>query len=127
MATMMRVGCGVSTLLALALIAGCVADSSPSDPASPVGQWGSDEPSEPGIAFASDGTYTGSDSCNGHGGSWRDDGGTIYLDGYMTAMMCLDGGDQWIAGTRTFIVRGDVLHGFDDNGDPTGTLRRSGD
>lgn len=124
--------------LATAALTGCAASHSgehtrtnpestlvlpPGDTESPVGEWGSSEPDEAGIAFAADGSYTGNDSCNAHGGRWSEDDGVIVLsERSMTAMMCSDGRDQWIAVTRTFVVENGVLQGFDEHGNPTGSL-----
>lgn len=95
----------------------------PGDTESPVGEWGSSEPDEAGIAFAADGSYTGNDSCNAHGGRWSEHDGVIVLsERFMTAMMCSDGRDQWIAITRAFVVENGALHGFDEHGNPTGSL-----
>lgn len=133
---------GLASVAAVALAAvaltGCVASHSadrasprpestlvlpPGNTESPVGRWGSSEPDEPGIAFAADASYSGNDSCNGHGGRWSERDGVIVLrERIMTAMMCNDGRDQWIAATRTFVVKDGVLHGFDEHGNPTGSL-----
>lgn len=95
----------------------------PADTESPVGQWGSSEPDEAGIVFAADGSYSGNDSCNGHSGRWNEEDGVIVLnERIMTAMMCIDNRDQWIALTRAFVVENGVLHGFDEHGNPTGSL-----
>lgn len=101
------------------------------DPAvssTPVGAWGEpDAPDRPSLVIDADGSFTGSDSCNRLGGSWREENGTVLLeDTFMTTMACLDERDQWLSSARTLVVEGDELKGFDEAGTPIGTLSRAG-
>lgn len=93
---------------------------------SPVGMWGEDTKGSPYLEFLEDGTLSGSDGCNGIGGTYTDSDGTITVElGFSTLKACV-GVDTWLRDISTASVDGDALAVFDTEGSRIGTLTRAG-
>ncbi|MDT0163969.1 META domain-containing protein [Actinotalea sp. AC32] len=97
-----------------------------------VGRWVADAPvadDEPHVDLTADGTYTGSDGCNGAGGRWGlgADGRFLATSGPMTAIGC-DGAPvpTWVATARRAGMDGESLVLLDADGGELGRLSRSG-
>lgn len=76
------------------------------------------------LAFRDDGTLGGNDGCNTLFGEWsptRD--GAVVEQLASTLIFCM-GVDTWLSGADRFVVDGDRLHVFDDQGTELGTLHR---
>jgi hypothetical protein len=86
-------------------------------------------PTSPFVAFAEDGSWTGSDGCNGTGGRWlADTGGAFLATGaaVSTLMACdtmVDVG-AWVGATRRVALDGQVLVLLDVDGTTIGRLVR---
>ncbi|WP_156743207.1 hypothetical protein [Occultella aeris] len=82
-------------------------------------------PTDPHVEFAADGTWTGSDGCNGGGGRWviDPDGLVLTTSGPQTLIGC-EGAPvpSWVAMTRTAALDGAVLSLFDRDGELLGEL-----
>ena len=82
----------------------------------------------PFAEFDANGTWTGSDGCNGMMGAWRlgTGGRLLVTSGPMTAMGC-EGVpiDRWVGGAARVGFDGDVLVTFDNTGAELGRLVRS--
>ena len=92
------------------------------------GQWaaeGTDVSTGAGVEFAADGTWTGSDGCNGGSGRWAADasGGFLATSGVSTLMAC-EGASvpSWVAQARLAGFDGDVLVLLDRDGGELGRL-----
>lgn len=101
-----------------------VACSSPTMASSPEGAWGSDEPRQPQLTLAEDGSVSGTDGCNRIIGSWElvDDRAEISPLG--TTMMFCEGVDTWLGAAAAAEVSGETLRIFDESGAEIGTLDR---
>lgn len=118
-----------------------------SAPSSPEGLWTSKEVDGAYMYLDPNGTFTGGDGCNAHGGTWSYEDrarSIIVLDGYESGKICLERPDGEAEGTtqdpvpdlkdlsivETLLIparlqaTGDTLHGVDGDGD-TVTLHRS--
>lgn len=92
-----------------------------------LGLWSSDEPGEPHLEFGEDGTFSGSDGCNGIGGEYFADQGAVRVQlGASTLKACADI-DDWLRGISTVTVDGDTMQVVNENGDEIGQLQRSGE
>jgi META domain len=82
---------------------------------------------EPFVEFAADGTWTGSDGCNGHGGRWAaaPDGNLIATAGPSTLIFC-EGAPvgTWMSTTAMAGTTGDELVLLDNAGAELGRLVR---
>ncbi|MFT0139767.1 META domain-containing protein [Alcanivoracaceae bacterium MT1] len=79
---------------------------------------------EPRLEFADDGTYSGSDGCNGLRGDYTVDGDTIVLEpGISTLKDCKDV-DDWLRNATSVQIDGDTLTAFAEDGSEIGTLSR---
>ncbi|MCI2956884.1 META domain-containing protein [Agromyces atrinae] len=112
------------------LLAGCATSGAGTGGAetggSPLGTWGEDAKGSPHLEFLEDGTLSGSDGCNGIGGTYTDSDGTITVElGFSTLMAC-PGVDTWLRDISTASVDGDALAVFDTDGSRIGTLTRAG-
>ncbi|MBG6053675.1 hypothetical protein IWX81_000065 [Salinibacterium sp. CAN_S4] len=97
-------------------------------PGSLEGQWaaeGVDASLGAGVDFAADGTWTGSDGCNGGSGRWAADasGGFLATSGVSTLMAC-EGAlvPSWVAQAQLAGFDGDVLVLLDSDGVELGRL-----
>ncbi|WP_180968909.1 META domain-containing protein [Microbacterium aurantiacum] len=91
-----------------------------------IGTWSSAEKGEPHLTFQEDGTYTGSDGCNGLAGSYSQTDETIVLEpGLATRKACI-GVDAWLFGAHTASLSEDSLIVFSKDGTEIGTLTRQG-
>jgi heat shock protein HslJ len=81
----------------------------------------------PFATFAGDGSWTGSDGCNGQGGTWTlgPDGAFHTVDGPSTLIGC-DGAPigVWIAQTAKVRLQGSVLELLDVAGQPLAKLTK---
>lgn len=92
-----------------------------------LGLWSNDEPGEPHLEFGEDGTFSGSDGCNGIGGEYFADQGAVRVQlGASTLKACADI-DDWLRGVKTVTVDGDTMQVMNENGDEIGQLQRSGE
>jgi hypothetical protein len=82
---------------------------------------------EPFVDFAEDGTWTGSDGCNGHGGRWAAtaDGNLIATAGPSTLIFC-EGAPvgTWLSATALAGMAGEELVLLDNTGTELGRLVR---
>lgn len=90
-----------------------------------IGSWISNEPGTPHLNFASDGSVTGSDGCNGISTRFNVDGDTARLDPSMGTLMACQGVDDWLRGVKEVRIDGDELRVFDGSGAEIGTLHRT--
>ena len=80
---------------------------------------------EPFLTFADDGTYSGSDGCNGLRGTYEvGDDELVLKPGLSTLRACPDV-DTWVRDATTVKVDSDTLIVFDKGGSEIGTLARS--
>ncbi|PJJ71753.1 META domain-containing protein [Diaminobutyricimonas aerilata] len=80
------------------------------------------------VEFADDGSWTGSDGCNGNGGRWvADDTGTLLATSGPSTLMACDGAPvpTWMATATTAWLDGDDLVLLDRHGDELGRLTRA--
>lgn len=118
-----RLGWLVAVFAAVALLTSC-APGPTLAPSSPVGRWGSADDAETHLTLLEDGTAHGNDGCNGMGGQWRlEDGTVIFVETFMTLMAC-PGEDSWLGGIASAVVISDQLYVFDSEGDQIGILPR---
>ncbi|CEA09432.1 META domain protein [Arthrobacter saudimassiliensis] len=106
--------------------AGSDAGAEADEPGGPVlGGWGNlEDSSAPSLEFGPDGTYSGTDGCNGMAGNWREDGGRVILDpGPMTLKGCPDI-DTWLRDAASVEPADDVLAVFNAEGLRIGELTR---
>lgn len=91
-----------------------------------IGTWGIPATfGEPSIAINVDGSANGTDGCNGFGGDWTiDDGTLVFGDAFTTQIGC-DDIDDWLAQRATATVAGDTISFFDEAGAEIGTLSRA--
>lgn len=83
-----------------------------------------DGPSRPFVS-PGEGPLSGSDGCNGVGGSYRPDGDTARISrGPSTLRACI-GVDTWLRGVAWVRVDGDSLHVFDARDEKIGVLTRA--
>ncbi len=81
----------------------------------------------PGVRLKADGTYSGTDGCNGSTGRWNasNDGSVIATSGMSTLIGCDNVNvDQWLASAAWAAFDGAVLVLVDAQGAETGRLRR---
>ncbi|SDK66862.1 META domain-containing protein [Cryobacterium sp. Sr8] len=133
-----------AAVLAVALLAGCATGAGPSGdrpsgppssaPAGPapedlVGTWVVDATfqvqTQPFLTIAADGTWAGSDGCNGVRGTWElESGGAITTTAGPHTLIYCDGKDlpTLFADAKTVAVDGDTLTLMDAAGEVTATL-----
>ncbi|MHA2788806.1 META domain-containing protein [Corynebacterium sp. S7] len=111
----------LAALLPAVLIAAC---SSPSQASSPQGNWGSNEPQQPQLTLADDGSLSGTDGCNRIIGSWELHDERVQLSPLATTMMFCEGVDTWLSNAATAEVKRETLHLYDEAGAEIGTLER---
>jgi len=115
---------------ALARPAAAPADATPATADDLAGRWvpvGFDDYTDPHVLFEPDGTWSGSDGCNGNAGRWVvDPAGTILTTGGMsTAMGCA--GElvpSWVIDARVVVLDDDRLRLLDTDGAELGLLER---
>lgn len=105
----------VSTVLACSLT---------SDAPTFEGAWGSDEPPQPELTLAEDGSISGTDGCNRLIGSWELVDQHVELSPLGSTMMFCEGVDTWLGSATRAEIEGDTLHLFDQNGTEIGTLSK---
>ena len=101
-------------------LAGCASSSD-----SPVGTWG--DPDVAYLELGPDGALSGSDGCNGVGGSYRPDGDTATIRRGPSTLRACPGVDTWLRGAAKVRVDGDTLHVFNSKDEEIGTLTRAHD
>jgi hypothetical protein len=96
-----------------------------------IGNWvpiGFAGPTRPAVHFAADGRWSGSDGCNGAGGTWTvsDGGAFLATSGASTLIGCpgVDVGPQ-VSGARRAAFEGDTLVLLDVTGTATGRFARA--
>ncbi|MWV50165.1 META domain-containing protein [Rathayibacter sp. VKM Ac-2803] len=135
---MIRRVLGASAVLAVALgLAGCAEGSGVDAMAAPapedlVGRWVTgvsyDSPEVPFLLIADDGTWTGSDGCNGAQGEWSIDGeGALSVEAGMSTQIACDGValPTIFSSSAMASIDGGRLRLFDDAGATTVKLARS--
>lgn len=112
----------VATLAATALaLGGCS-----SAPGTVVGTWGDpDANAKPWMTFEEDGSYSGNDGCNGLGGNWTEEGGTVDLGQMRSTLMFCEGVDTWLSLAAEAKLDGDTLTFTGQDGSEIGELTRS--
>ena len=85
----------------------------------------STEKGEPFLEFAQDGSYTGSDGCNGLGGTYQVDEDQLVLSPGMSTLIACPDIDTWVRNTKTVKLDGSSLVLFDKTGAELGTLEKS--
>jgi hypothetical protein len=94
------------------------------------GKWipaGGSIAADPHVVFAGDGTWSGSDGCNGGGGRWAADGGEFLATSGPSTLIYCDGAavPSWVSQASAAGVDADGhLHLFDASGAPLGILSR---
>lgn len=106
------------------LVSTVLACSSTSDAPTFEGTWGSDEPPQPELALAEDGSISGTDGCNRLIGSWKLVDQHVELSPLGTTMMFCEGVDTWLGSATRAEIEGDTLHLFDQDGTEIGTLSK---
>lgn len=106
------------------LAATVLACSSTSDAPTFEGTWGSDEPPQPELTLAEDGSISGTDECNRLIGSWELVDQHVELSPLGTTMMFCEGVDTWLGSATCVEIEGDTLHLFDQDGTEIGMLLR---
>ncbi|MFT4234619.1 MAG: META domain-containing protein [Microbacterium sp.] len=101
---------------------GSTPDSTPDIAALASGTWQSSEAGEPALKFADDGTFTGSDGCNGLSGNYKVDGGTVKITYLVGTQMACQGVDQWLSKVSSVSIDGAELQVYNKDGDLIGTL-----
>lgn len=104
------------------MIAGCA--SSSSETSDPVGTWGETAEQSPQLVLAEDGSLTGTDGCNGLGGTWEISGDIVVFGPVMSTMMACEGVDTWLSLMTSATVNGDTMTVMGPEGDAIGTLDR---
>lgn len=109
-------------------------DLEPATPELLPGRWvpadgsGSEAPQQPHVQFRADGSWSGSDGCNGSGGRWvADDIGTLLAtQGPQTLIACRDmvNAGQWVSSAHAAGLDGKVLVLIGADGAETGRLVR---
>ncbi|WP_221585936.1 META domain-containing protein [Microbacterium sp. G2-8] len=84
----------------------------------------SSENGRPRLTFSSDGTYSGSDGCNGLQGGYTLDGDTITLAPGLSTLRACRGVDSWLHAAKTLELDGDTLRVCDATGAEIGALTR---
>lgn len=82
---------------------------------------------DPHVLFDADGSWSGSDGCNGNGGRWAADGsGTVLATAGMSTAMGCEGAlvPSWVGGARLAVIDGDELRLLDADGSELGRLER---
>jgi hypothetical protein len=81
----------------------------------------------PHVALKADGKWTGSDGCNGSGGRWAAERGTLLATSGPRTLIGCDSLDVpgWLAGAIRAGFRGSTLILYDARGKETGRLRRT--
>ena len=85
----------------------------------------SSEKGEPFLEFANDGSYRGSDGCNGIGGTYTVEDDELVLKPGLSTLMACPGVDTWVRGAKSVKLGDDALIVFDKGGSEIGTLARS--
>jgi heat shock protein HslJ len=134
--------CLAVAVVAVALLAGCATGAGSSGPPAPtnsapsgpvpgdlVGTWvvdmTYDVPVQPFLTIAADGTWTGSDGCNGVQGTWElGAGGALRVPAGPHTLIYCDGKDlpALFDDAKTVAVDGDTLTLTDAAGEVTATL-----
>ncbi|WP_260406566.1 META domain-containing protein [Microbacterium sp. G2-8] len=84
--------------------------------------YASSEEGEPQLTFADDGTYTGTDGCNGLQGEYEITDDEIVLDPGISTLKACEGVDTWLRDAKTLQVDGDAMVVFDSSDAEIGTL-----
>ena len=109
------------TVTALSLV-GCSATSA----AQVQGTWGTaNTTGEPWLIFEEDGSFNGSDGCNGIFGTYSVSGDTVSLGDMGTTLMFCEGVDTWLSEAASARVDGDTLIVRDRAETEIGTLERA--
>lgn len=113
---------------AVLVLAGCASSSPDSSAASvtpdPVGTWGETAEKTPQLIFASDGTLTGTDGCNGLGGGWEVNGDQVDFVNVVGTFMYCEDVDMWLNALDTATIDGDTMTVMDAEGAEIGTLAK---
>ena len=115
---------------ALARPAPLPAGSTPATADDLAGRWvpaSLDGPTDPHVLFTADGSWTGSDGCNGNQGRWAANGtGDLLATSGMSTMMFCEGAPvpSWLAQARLAVIDTGILRLLDVNGTELGRLER---
>lgn len=117
---------------AAAVLAGCA--SSPGDGSSPeptvdvgeaaLGTWRSTENPDVFMEFVEGGEYSGSDGCNGFGGTYTVEDDALLLEPGLSTLIACPDVDTWLNRSVRATVSGDVLETYDASGSRLGSLTR---
>ena len=105
------------------------------------GRWNAQDPANAFLSFGDlvpegesrpftnpgEGQLSGSDGCNGVGGSYRPDGDTATIRRGPSTLRACPGVDTWLRGAAKVRVDGDTLHVFNSKDEEIGTLTRAHD
>jgi len=80
---------------------------------------------EPFLKFADDGTYSGSDGCNGLRGTYEVGDDELVLNPGLSTLRACPGIDTWVRNATSVKLDSDTLVVFDKSGSEIGTLARS--
>ncbi|WP_431711766.1 META domain-containing protein [Glutamicibacter uratoxydans] len=111
-------------LLSLLTVGAACAVNQPQEPRI-VGIWGSQEPGQPWLEFAKDGTLSGSDGCNRVMGQWSVARAELSLGEIASTKMFCEGVDTWLNGIHSASIARDTLKVRDVHGTEIGKLRRT--
>lgn len=89
-----------------------------------IGVWRSDEKGEPFLEFKDDGTFSGSDGCNGIGGEYTVEDETVRIDRGGSTFMACPGVDDWLRKVASVTFEGATMTVFDKNDEQIGQLHR---
>ena len=119
----LRISLAAAALAVTALsLVGCTAAA----PGQVLGTWGTaNTTGEPWLVFEEDGSFNGSDGCNGVFGSYTVSGDTVSLDDMGSTLMFCEGVDTWLSEAASARVDGDTLIVRDQAETEIGTLERA--
>lgn len=117
----MRSSIAALTLLGLGWLAACA----PAADASVVGTWGADNPGQPNLVLAEDGTLSGTDGCNRLTGSWKAEDDAVTFGPIASTRMFCEGVDDWLGAMASATVDGSTMTIRDSDGAEIGTLAKA--
>lgn len=94
-------------------------------PQDPVGLWGSQDPQQPWLELAEDGSLTGSDGCNTLTGTWEGDGSRVDFGAIASTRMACEGVDTWLSAAGWATLQGGVMTVATPEGTVIGQLSRT--
>lgn len=89
-----------------------------------IGVWRSDEKGDPFLEFKDDGTFSGSDGCNGLGGEYTVEEDVVRIERGGSTLMACPGVDDWLRKVASVTFEGGTMTVFDKNDEQIGQLHR---